>query len=266
MHIPPIDMNVPENQKYGAMRTQITQQVKGLGCACFVAFEERKMRQWINEHGDKKQAWVTIIDSDDPGPSDERIFSMFFTKHEDDCEWKGKGEMKLNPIETGKRGGELKTEVRKKTNGETEALGCSCEIDFGTMADLETEMLMNQGKVHVIVYEEPTEEEEGLEDSQWAKGRGTLQVQATQDGHDTQSQALPRSRSLTGSRIKAKEQTGRGQQLPPFQTPPEETEMEAAMKYVIKTMTGVAARSDQMYRGYLDRVAEKDQLMAEIRK
>ena len=48
--------------------------------------------------------------------------------------------------------------------------------------------------------------------------------------------------------------------------PPEETELGAAMKYVIKTMTGVAARSDQMYREYLDRVAEKDQLMAEIRK
>ena len=134
------------------------------------------------------------------------------------------------------------------------------------MADLETEMLMNQGKVHAIVYEEPTEEEEGLEDSQWARGKDTLQVQATQDGHDTQSQTLPKSKSFTGSRRKAKEQTGRGQQLPPFQTPPEETEMEAAMKYVIKTMTGVAARSDQMYRGYLDRVAKKDQLMAEIRK
>ena len=79
-----------------------------------MAFEERKMRQWINEHGDKKQAWVIIIDSDDPGPSDERIFSMFFARHEDDCEWKGKDEMKLNPIKTEKREGELKTEVRKK--------------------------------------------------------------------------------------------------------------------------------------------------------
>ena len=29
-------------------------------------------------------------------------------------------------------------------------------------------------------------------------------------------------------------------------------------------MTGVAARSDQMYRGYLDRVAEKNQMMEEI--
>ena len=38
------------------------------------------------------------------------------------------------------------------------------------------------------------------------------------------------------------------------------------MRYVIKTMTGVAARSDQMYRGYLNRVAEKDQMMEEIRK
>ena len=58
-----------------------------------MAFEERKMKQWINEHGDKKQAWVTVIDSDEQGPSDEKIFSMFFTTHKDDCEWKGKGEM-----------------------------------------------------------------------------------------------------------------------------------------------------------------------------
>ena len=40
------------------------------------------------------------------------------------------------------------------------------------MADLETEMLMNQGKVQVIVYEEPEEEEEGLEESQWAEVLG----------------------------------------------------------------------------------------------
>ena len=31
-------------------------------------------------------------------------------------------------------------------------------------------------------------------------------------------------------------------------------------------MTGVAARSDQMYRGYLDRVAEKNQMMEVIKK
>ena len=55
MHLPPIDMNVPENQKYRAMRRQVTQQVERLGCACFVAFEERKMKQWISEHGNKKQ-------------------------------------------------------------------------------------------------------------------------------------------------------------------------------------------------------------------
>ena len=59
--------------------------------------------------------------SDKPGPSDERIFLMFFTKHEDDYEWRGKGEMMLNPIKTEKRGGELKTEIRKKMNGATEA-------------------------------------------------------------------------------------------------------------------------------------------------
>ena len=183
------------------------------------------------------------MDSDKPGPSDETIFSMFFTKRKDDCEWRGKGEMKLNPIRTEKRGGELKTEIRKRTNEETEAQGCGCEIDFGTLADLETEMPMNQGKVHVIVYDEPEEEEGGLEESQWAKGRNTLQVKATQDRHDTQSQALPRSRSFTGAKKARKEEQ---QHPPPFQTPPEETELEAAMNYVIKTMTGVAARSDQM--------------------
>ena len=30
-------------------------------------------------------------------------------------------------------------------------------------------------------------------------------------------------------------------------------------------MAGVAARSDQMYRGYLDRVAEKKQMLKEIK-
>ena len=254
MHIAPIDMNVPEDQKYRAMRTQITQQVKRLGCACFVAFEEKKMRQWIGKHGDKKQAWVTVIDNDEPGPSDEKIFAIFFAKHEDNCKWKGKGEMMLNPIRTEKRRGELKTEIRKRTNGETELQGCGCEIDIGTLADLETEMLMNQGRIHVKVSEEPEEEEEGMEDSQWAEGKNTLQVQATQDRHDTQSQALPRSKSFTGPRKARKGQTEKQQDLQPFQTPPEETELGAAMKYVIKTMTGVAARINQMYRGYLDRV------------
>ena len=52
---------------------------------------------------------------------------------------------------------------------------------------------------------------------------------------------------------------------PPFQTPPEKKGIDAAMEYVIKTMAGVAARSDQMYRGYLDRVAEKEEMMKEIR-
>ena len=58
MHLPPIDMNVPSDQKYRAtgMRTQITQQVKSLGCTCFNAFEERRMRQWREEQGDTKQA------------------------------------------------------------------------------------------------------------------------------------------------------------------------------------------------------------------
>ena len=161
------------------------------------------------------------------------------------------------------RGRELKNEVMKKTNSETEAQGCDCGIDFGELGDIETDIKMNGGKIHVLVYEEPDKEDKGLEDSQWAEGRGTVQVQATQDGHDTQSQALPRSKDFTWA--KRASQQGR-QQPPPFQTPPNETEMDTAMRYVIKTMTGVAARSDQMYRGYLDRVAEKNQMMEEIRK
>ena len=122
---------------------------------------------------------------------------------------------------------------------------------------------MNGGKIHVLVYNEPDEGDKGLEDSQWAEGEGTVQVQATQDGHDTQSQALPRSKDFTGAKRTSQQ---RKQQPPPFQTRPSETKMDAAMRYVIKTMTGVAARSDKMYRGHLDRVAEKDQMMEEIRK
>ena len=206
---------------------------------------------------------MSVIDNKDPGPCDEKIYTIFLAKHDDECKWKGKGEIKLNPVTTEKKGRELKDEGSKKTNGETEAQGCECRIDFGTMENLETEMKMNQGKVHVIVYEEPGEEEEDLEDSQWANQGGAVLVQATPDGHDTQSQALPKSKSFIGAK-RASEQ-GR-QQPPPFQTPPNETEMDAAMRYVIKTMTGVAARSDQMYRGYLNRVAEKNQMMEEIRK
>ena len=264
MHLPPINLNVPEDQKYRAMRTQITQQVKGLGCTCYVAFKERGMRKWIEERGGAKQAWVTVIDNEDPGPCDEKVYTIFFAKHDEDCKWKGKGEIRLTPIATEKRGRELRNEMSKKTNGETEAQGCECGIDFGTMEEIKTELKMNQGKVHVLVYEEPGEEEpeEGLENSQWA-GKGTVQVQATQDGHDTQSQALLRSKAFTGAKRASQQKS---QQPPPFQTPPNETEMDAAMWYVIKTMTGVAARSNQMYRGYLDRVAEKNQMMEEIRR
>ena len=86
-------------------------------------------------------------------------------------------------------------------------------------------MKINQGKVHVLVCEEPGEEEEGLEDSQWA-GEGTVQVLATQDRHDTQSQALPRSKAFTGAKMAGQQ---KDQQPPPFQTPPNETEMDAAM-------------------------------------
>ena len=205
---------------------------------------------------------MTVIDNEDPGPCDEKVFTIFFAKHDDDCKWKDKGEIKLNPIATEKKGRQLRNEVTKKTNNETEAQGCECEIDFGTMENIETELKMNQGKVHVLVYEEPGEEEGGLEDSQWAS-EGTVQVQATQDGQDTQSQALPRSKAFTGAKRAGKQKI---QQPPPLQTPPNETEMDAAMRYVIKTLTGVAARSDHMNRGYLDRVAEKKQMMEEIRR
>ena len=200
MHLPPIDMNVPEDQKYRAMRTQMTQKVKKLGCACYVAFEERGMKKWIEERKGERQAWVSVMDNEDPGPSDEKIYTIFFTKHDDDCEWKGKGEVKLNPLTTGKKGRELKDEVSKKKNSETKAQGCGCEIEFGTMENLETEMKLNQGKVYVIIYEEPGEEEEVLENSQWASQGEAILVQATPDGHDTQSQALPRSKDFTGAK------------------------------------------------------------------
>ena len=261
MHLPPIDIGVPEDQKYRALRTQVTQQVERLGCKCFIAFEERRMRQWLEKQDEgERQAWVIVMDSEDPRPSEEKIITIFFTKHDQDCKLRGKGEIRLNPIKTEKRGGELKREIAKRTNAETEAQGCDCDIDFDTMENLETEMMMNQGIVNVVIYEEP-EEEEGLGASQWKAEQGQVQVEATQDGHDTQSQPLPKSRSFTGAKAKTRTTS----EPPPFQTPPEKMEISAAMEYVIKTMTGVAARSDQMYRGYLNRVAEREQMMREIR-
>ena len=94
-----------------------------------------------------KQVWVIIMDHEDPRPNDERTITIFFAKHKDECKWKGKGEIRLNPIETDKRGGELKREIAKATIAETEAQGCECDVDFDTMENLETEMMMNQGKV-----------------------------------------------------------------------------------------------------------------------
>ena len=246
------------------MRTQVTQQVEKLGCRCYIAIEERRMREWLGKQDEEtKQAWVIVMDHEDPRPSDERTITIFFAKHKDECKWKGKGEMRLNLIVTEKKGGELEREIAKATNAETEAQGCECDVDFDAMENLETEMMMNQGKVHVVIYEEPEEEEEGIGASQWNITSSQVQVKATQDGHDTQSQALPRSRDFTGARMKA--QTKHTSKPPPFQTPPERMEMDTAMEYVIKTMAGVAARSDQMYRGYLDRVAEKEQMLKEIR-
>ena len=261
MNLPPVDIGVPEEQRYRALRTQITQQVERLGCKCYIAFEERRMRKWLEEQGEgARQAWVIVMDSEDPRPSEEKIITIFFTKHDQDCKWRGKGEIRLNPFRTEKRGGELKREVAKKTNAETEAQGCKCDVDFDMMENLETEMLMNQGTVNIVIYEEP-EEEDGLDASQWSTEEGRVQVKATQDGHDSQSQALPRSRTFTGAKTKAR----KGNEPPPFQTPPEETGMGTAMEYVIKTMAGVAVRSEQMYKGYLDRVAEKEQMVKEIK-
>ena len=154
----------------------------------------------------------------------------------------------------------MKREVAKKTNAETEAQGCKCDIDFDTMDNLETEMMMNQGIINAVIYEEP-EEEEGLGATQWNTEEEQIQVRATQDGHDTQSQELPKSRAFTGAKTRAK----RANEPLPFQTPLKKMEIDAAMEYVVKTMTGVAARSDQMYRGYLERVAEREQMMREIR-
>ena len=186
MHLPPIDIGVPADQRYRAMRTQVTQQVERLGCKCYIAFEEWRMREWLGKQDkETKQAWVIVMDHEDLKPSDERRITIFFTKHKDGCTWKGTGEMRLNPIITEKRGGELKREVAKVTNAETEAQGCDCDVDFDTIGNLETEMMLNQGKVHVVIYEEPEEEEDGLEASQWSTTSGQVQVQATQDGHDT---------------------------------------------------------------------------------
>ena len=94
MHVPPIDMNVPEDQKYRAMRTQITQKVKELGCTCYIAFEERGMRKWIEEKKGEKQAWVSIIDNKDPGPCDEKIYTIFSRNTTTNAN--GKGKVKSN--------------------------------------------------------------------------------------------------------------------------------------------------------------------------
>ena len=118
-----------------------------------MAFEERGMRKWIE--GGAKKAWVTVIDNKDPGPSDKKVYTISFAKHDDDCKCKGKGEIRLNPIMTEKRGRELRNEVSKKTNSETAAQGYECGIDFGTMEDIEVETKMNQGRMHTLICEEP---------------------------------------------------------------------------------------------------------------
>ena len=47
--------------------------MKGLGCTCYIAFEERGMRKWIGEKGDTREAWVTVIDNEDPGTCEEKV-------------------------------------------------------------------------------------------------------------------------------------------------------------------------------------------------
>ena len=49
-------------------------------------------------------------------------------------------------MKTESRRGELKSEIAKKTNAEMEAQGCECDVDFGTMDNLDTEMMMNKGQ------------------------------------------------------------------------------------------------------------------------
>ena len=86
MHVPSIDIGVPTDQRYRAMRTQITQQVERLECKCYIAFEERKMEDWLGKQREEvKQVWVLVMDNEDPRTSDERIVTIFFTKHDEDC-------------------------------------------------------------------------------------------------------------------------------------------------------------------------------------
>ena len=85
-----------------------------------------------------KASMGIVMDHEDPRPRDERTITIFFVKHKNECKWRGKGEMRLNLIQTEKRGGELKRQVAKATNAETEAQGCECDVDFDTMENLET--------------------------------------------------------------------------------------------------------------------------------
>ena len=85
MNLPPIDIGVPEEQRYRALRTQVTQQVERLGCKCYIAFEERRMREWLEKRSKgERQAWVIVMDSEDPRPSEEKIILIFFTEHDQD--------------------------------------------------------------------------------------------------------------------------------------------------------------------------------------
>ena len=83
MHLPPIDIGVPEEQRYKALRTQVTQQVERLGCKCYVAFEERRMRRWLEgQNREARQAWVIVMDSEDPRPGEDETITIFFTNHD----------------------------------------------------------------------------------------------------------------------------------------------------------------------------------------
>ena len=43
------------------------------------------MRKWIQGKKGEKQAWVSIIDNENPGPCDEKIYTIFFAKHDYEC-------------------------------------------------------------------------------------------------------------------------------------------------------------------------------------
>ena len=135
MNLPPVDIGVPEEQRYRALRTQITQQVERLGCRCYIAFEERRMREWLGKQSEEeRQAWVIVMDGEDPRPSEEKIISIFFHHTRPRLQMERKGGDKAEPHqnrekrrrvkkrsseknERGKRGTRMQVRHRFRHNG-----------------------------------------------------------------------------------------------------------------------------------------------------